>query len=332
VPKVDSTEFKKLLSHLPAPAAQLLQKIMAADDFCGVISAADAQALATELGITMQQLMLQLTPFASLYAVPPISNFYVGAVAQGLTGDLYYGANMEFMGEPLSLCTHGEQSATYNAWVHGEQGLSALAVNAAPCGYCRQFLYELVTASQLQVIFNDSTGTLVIAPISTVLPWAFGPQDLGVQGGLLEPLNHNLVLALPSESPAVLGALSAANMCYAPYTSSYAGVGVLTSGGQVYSAPLAENAAYNPSMSPLEGALSYLNLCGNDYSQIQEVALVQVQGAEVSQQSVTEAALSSVSTVELTMALAIPSDMPRAVQRVRIAGGYPPTAGRTRSA
>ena len=85
-----------------------------------------------------------------------------------------------------------------NAWTQGEQGLLAIAVNAAPCGYCRQFLYELVTASRLALIFNEASGHTLTESMAALMPWAFGPQDYGMQGGLMAAQNHQLVLAAPS--------------------------------------------------------------------------------------------------------------------------------------
>ena len=52
----------------------------------------------------------------------------------------------------LSLCVHGEQSAINHALIQGETGLQSLAINAAPCGYCRQFLYEITTAKTLNIL------------------------------------------------------------------------------------------------------------------------------------------------------------------------------------
>jgi len=43
-------------------------------------------------GIPLEQLMLSLIPLATKFAIPAISNFYVGAVAHGLSGSLYFGA------------------------------------------------------------------------------------------------------------------------------------------------------------------------------------------------------------------------------------------------
>ena len=104
------------------------------------------------------KLMMQLLPVAQQYAIVPVSHYQVGAVAAGMpkanTGwcSLYLGANFEFRGMALSFTIHAEQAATNNAWLSGEPGVQSLAISAAPCGYCRQFLYELVTAKQLQIL------------------------------------------------------------------------------------------------------------------------------------------------------------------------------------
>ncbi len=283
----------------------MLQAGLSSSGFTGMIPAAMAQQMAADLGVTMYQLMLKLTPLASLYAVVPISQFRVGAVSQGESGNLYFGANMEFQGEALSLCTHAEQSAVVNAWVQGEQGVQALAVNAAPCGYCRQFLYGLVTANQLTLIFDDANQQMQQVPITAVLPWPFGPNDRHVPAGLMSAQSHNLTLTTPSNDAGIQGALQAANMSYAPYTSSFAGAAVVMADNRVIAAPLAENAAYNPSLSPLEGALSCMNLWGYTYEQMIEVALVEMAGAEVSQLNMTRAVLSSVSQLTLTYATAV---------------------------
>src|SRR4030081_3775653 len=110
-----------------------------------VISAADAQARAAERALSLEQLVLELLPWAEAYTSPPISNFRVGAIALGRSGALYAGANLEFPGQSLSFTVHAEQAAVYNAWLHGETGVTLIASTAHPCGYCRQFLNELTT-------------------------------------------------------------------------------------------------------------------------------------------------------------------------------------------
>jgi cytidine deaminase len=213
--------------------------------------------------------LLALLPQAAALAKPPISNFRVGAIARGATGKLYFGTNVEFAGEALCFTVHAEQSAIVNAWMHGETGVDVVATSAAPCGYCRQFLNELVTASTLMIVMPSESR-----PLAELLPRSFGPRDLGVGGGLLQPQNHGLTIDDP-DAPAQ-AALAAANMSYAPYSKSYAGVAIRTHDGRVISGPYAENAAFNPSLSPLQAALSQLNLEGGAWSDIAETVLVSV--------------------------------------------------------
>lgn len=266
----------------------------------GVVSAAEAAALAQQMGLTLQQLALQLVSVAQTYAVTPISNFQVGAVGIGLTGALYYGANLEVVGEALSFTVHAEQAAVANAWVNGEQGLSALAISAAPCGYCRQFLYELVDAATLEVVLPNQAPQL----LTYFLPDAFGPHDLGVQGGLMQAQYNGLKVQTPLD-PTATAALAAANASYSPYTGTFSGVALMTSSGVICTGRYAENAAYNPSMSPLEAALSQLVFHGQDFSTIVEAVLVETNG-KADQVGATEAVLGCVTSTPLTVVMAAP--------------------------
>ncbi|HEV7237612.1 MAG TPA: cytidine deaminase [Thermoanaerobaculia bacterium] len=233
--------------------------------------------------------LMSLLPQAAAFAKPPISNFEVGAIAQGRSGKLYFGANVEFAGEALSFTVHAEQSAVVNAWMGGETGIDVVATSAAPCGYCRQFLNELVTASELVIVMPGDERKL-----SDLLPHSFGPRDLGVTGGLLAPAAN--ALAIDEDDELARAALVAANMSYAPYSKAYAGVALRTNGGKIVSAPYAENAAFNPSLSPLEAALSQLNMTGGVWSDIAEVALVQ---AEAMHTSATRTVLGAISSAPL---------------------------------
>ena len=242
---------------------------------------------------TIEQRLLELIPEAKKLAVPPISNFYVGVVALGTSGNIYYGANQEFPGEALSFTVHAEQAAVVNAMAHGETGLQMLAVSAAPCGYCRQFLNELTTASTLTILRPD----LPPASLASLLPHAFGPTDLGVDAALMSPQSHGLTLDAPGELAAA--ALAAANASYAPYTRAYAGVALRARDGAIFSGSLAENAAYNPSMSPLEAAIVNLVINGGkSYADIAEAVLVEVDGV-ISQEGATRAVLRAIGDLPL---------------------------------
>jgi len=262
----------------------------------GVARAAEVQAFLQSSGMTIQQLMLALVAEAEKCARPPISNFLVGAVAQGSSGSLYFGANYEFVGQALSFTVHGEQAATVNAISHGETGMTLLAVSAAPCGYCRQFLYELTTAKTLQILLPNTPPTL----LTDLIPDAFGPGDLGVTAGLMSPQSHGMTVTAAAGDAVVEAALAAANSSYAPYTSTYAGVALKTRDGAIYTGSLAENAAFNPSMSPLEAAVVSLVISGGKaYTDIVDAVLVEAAGAKASQAAATRAVLGAITTIKL---------------------------------
>lgn len=255
----------------------------------GILVATDAQRIARERGVTVDELMTMLLPLAAEYAKPPISHYKVGAVSRGLSGNLYFGTNLEFAGQALSFTVHAEQSSVTNAWMNGETGIDAIAVTAPPCGYCRQFLNELVTAERLVVTMPKETRTL-----RDLLPGAFGPRDLGIDGGLMQHEEH--ALAIDEDDDVARAALIAARMSYAPYSKSFAGVALCTRDRVIVSGAYAENAAFNPSLSPLEAALSQLNLAGHAFGEIADAVLVHVDDLH---NSATRTILGTVSAVSL---------------------------------
>lgn len=268
----------------------------------GTIPAAEVTRFLHSSGMSIDRLMLDLIDEAKTFALPPISDFVVGAVALGASGSLYFGANYEFVGQALSFTVHGEQAATANAIAHGETGLLKLAVSAAPCGYCRQFLYELVTASTLQILLPRKPVVL----LASLLPDAFGPADLGIKAALMSPQSHGMTLSPPGD-PVVQAALAAANSSYAPYTFDYAGVALKTRDGSIFTGAIVENAAYNPSMSPMESALVNLIIAGGrSYADIVDAVLVEAAGAKTSQATATSAVLGAITSVALRIYQAQP--------------------------
>lgn len=247
------------------------------DPFRGVISAADAAALMSENNFTVPELMLILAEFASAYALTGISDFNVGAVAEGVRpigapiGALYFGANMEFVGQALVFTVHAEQSATVNAWQNGELGMTSLAIDKAPCGLCRQFLFEISTVASLTVYLTNQPPLLM----KTLLPLPFGPQDFPYNTALMDPQSHGLNVDAGPTDPVILAALAAANASYAPYTSNFSGVTVQTRSGATYLGRYGENAAFNPSISPLESALTMWNFAGDRTDTLTRCVLVE---------------------------------------------------------
>src|SRR3954466_2069223 len=169
--------------------------------------------------------MMDLLPLAQSFARPSISEFSVGAVVQGLSGSLYLGANFEIAGIGLALTAHAEQAAVANAYMSGEDGVSAIAVTAAPCGHCRQFLNELSLEGDLRVLIPGQQPVL----LSELLPMAFGPKALGADRGAFPIRQANLELVTPAEETLVQAAFDAARKSHAPYTSSHSGAAIQTS-------------------------------------------------------------------------------------------------------
>jgi cytidine deaminase len=326
-------DFSPALSKLSRQPRDLFAPMLQAPGFRGFFTAAQVQMLSAQLGLTVPQFMTMVIAQATCYAQPAISGYSVGAVALGSSGALYFGANLEFPGESLIYTVHAEQAAIVNAWGNGEDGVTMLAVSAAPCGYCRQFLWELVTASQLQILLPN----LPAQPLSYYLPNAFGPSDLGVTAGLLAPRHHKLILDRASlgrtsldqpsldqasANPVLTAALAAANRSYAPYTSEahpnagkacYAGVALKTADGSIFSGSYGENAAYNPAIQPMEAALIQMNLCGRYTHPITEAVLVQARMAGqrgpnplCDQERASRNVLATVTDVPLTVAYAHP--------------------------
>lgn len=273
----------------PADLTARLKAMLGPNPF--VISAQKAESLQQALGLDRASLLQALVPVAREHARPPISNYQVGAAGLGKSGQIYLGVNLEFGGNALNQTVHGEQFTVANALRNGEEGLEMLAVSAAPCGHCRQWLNEVNGGGDLTILTPNSPPT----PLKELLPASFGPADLGVTGGLLSPQANVLDGgALAGDDAAAQAALQAARASYAPYSHSPSGVAIEMTDGHVVSGSYAENAAFNPSLSPLQAALIGLVAEGRDYRDILRAVLVERQGAPASQESATETLLESI--------------------------------------
>jgi cytidine deaminase len=261
--------------------------------------------LIKNLGIDPEELMTRLLPLAKIYAVVPLSRFQVGAVAmageQGTRDqadpfDLFLGANMEFVHQPLNQTIHAEQSATLNAWHQGARYLRALAASEAPCGHCRQFLYEFENNAEMMVITPGRKNRAYRKTLlSDLLPEAFGPLDLGNSSGLMSPApqDRKLELNAAAKDRTIDEALSAAEKSYARYTQNLAGCALETQTGEIYSGRYVESAAYNPSLPPLQSAILCMNMATLEAQRsLQRVVLVE-RPTVVSLRNVTELLLGS---------------------------------------
>ncbi len=275
---------------LAAVGGFTLNALFSAKDYRGQIPASTVNSVLESEKLTRDELMLKLLPEAKSHAHPPISNYFVGAVASGMSGSLYLGQNIEIPGNPLGLAVHAEQSAIANAYMCGEQGIDAVAVPGSPCGHCRQFLTEVSIDITMRILMGDRLE----AKLSDLLPNAFGPKNLGFKQGSFPVRRVGLSLSSPSSDPLVLQALKAAEQAYSPYSRSPSGTAILTSNGRIFAGSYIENAAFNPSLPPLQAALAGYFAAGESAAgQIQRAVLVEGEKSTISQLITTKSTLAA---------------------------------------
>ncbi len=282
------------LAQFPEPGRHLLTQIVTDQSFAGSILAAQVHKLVTQMAISAEELMHVLVPIARCYAYAPISNYHVGVVVLGASGNLYFGANLEFPGLGLNMTIHGEQTAVVNARIQGESGLDALAVNGTPCGHCRQFLAE-INNPHFAIIYANGHSR----PLTQALPNAFTPLALGNKQGLFDPIPQKTQWTLDNDDPLTNIALQMAQQSYAPYSNNWAGIAVQLSNGVIAAGLYLENAAFNPSLSPLQNALVALRMRQQPWQDIQDAVLVEKRTSLSSQEQVSRALLATLGDVEL---------------------------------
>ena len=111
-------------------------------------------------------------------AYVPYSKFPVGAAALTDAGDVVVGANVENASYGLTLCAECALVSKLHVDHGGARLVAFTCVDAngallAPCGRCRQLLFE-----------HGGRGLLVdtadgVMTMDEFLPGAFGPDDLG---------------------------------------------------------------------------------------------------------------------------------------------------------
>ena len=133
-----------------------------------------------EINYQKKKDLLDLAKRASLMAYAPYSNFPVGAALISKTGKFFTGCNVENASYGLSLCA--ERNALASMINSGEKTFYAIAIfaqkssNCYPCGACRQWLYEF--APDAMVITEDLNGEIVTSSVKSLIPFAFGPENL----------------------------------------------------------------------------------------------------------------------------------------------------------
>jgi cytidine deaminase len=124
--------------------------------------------------------------------------------------------------------------------------------------------------------------------LADYLPDAFGPKDLEIKTLLMDEQDHGYALTGDALNQA---AIAAANKSHAPYSKAPSGVALECRDGTLFTGSYAENAAFNPTLPPLQGALNLLSLNGYDYPDIQRAMLAEKADAPLIQWDATVATL-----------------------------------------
>lgn len=276
--------FQAAFATLADTLQSALAPVIADAHFPAMLDAEQVATLKSATGLDDDALAFALLPVAAACARADLSHFNVGAIARGVSGIWYFGGNMEFLGATMQQTVHAEQSAISHAWLRGETSLSSVTVNYTPCGHCRQFMNELNSGLTLRInLPGREPHTL-----GDYLPDAFGPKDLEIKTLLMDEENHGFALQGDALTQA---AISAANKSHAPYSKAPAGLAIACHDGRIFAGRYAENAAFNPSLPPLQGALNLLSLSGYDYADIQRAVLAEVADAPLTQWDATAATL-----------------------------------------
>jgi len=114
---------------------------------------------------------------ASRRAYVPYSHYPVGAAALTDEGNIVTGANVENASYGLTLCAECALVSKLHTDALGKRLVAFACVDGngaplAPCGRCRQLLYEHGGA---ELVIDGPQGPVTM---EAMLPWAFGPDNL----------------------------------------------------------------------------------------------------------------------------------------------------------
>jgi cytidine deaminase len=123
----------------------------------------------------------------------PYSHFHVGSALRSFSGEIVTGTNVENAAYSPGICA--ERSALARANILGETKVKTIAIIGkgddfntedvvAPCGVCRQVIYEAAQRSNhdIEIIMSNTVSDkVIVSKISDLLPLAFGPKDIGIE-------------------------------------------------------------------------------------------------------------------------------------------------------
>jgi len=107
-------------------------------------------------------------------AYAPYSQFHVGCAVLTRDGQVIEGVNVENAAYPLGVCAERTAFARAIAEGHRPGDFVVAAINASPCGGCRQWLAEMGVE---RVVFRNG-GRVVTMTTDELLPEQFEPSAL----------------------------------------------------------------------------------------------------------------------------------------------------------
>ena len=152
------------------------------------------------------KILIKRAAEARMNAYAPYSNFWVGVALLGECGNYSWGCNAEVA--TYSQCSHAEQVGICNLITKkGPTKIRQLALVGAPevskilvppqpvnmlsekepdkvcwpCGHCRQIIWEYCQSDKrIRIVSLHPRGFVFISTIGDLYPFAFGPDDLGI--------------------------------------------------------------------------------------------------------------------------------------------------------
>ena len=244
---------------------------------CYRLDRGEVEDLVGRFSVDTETLLRALVDFGKGRARADISQFYVGTAGLTESGEIFMGVNLEYGEASFAQTVHAEQFLASWTRACSASPLIAIAVSAPPCGHCRQFLREADPAGEIRLLIGAEPGVKA----SELLPRAFTPLDLGVEEAARRAAEHS----------------------YTPYSKMKAGVAVRLDDGRIFAGAALENAAYNPTLPPLQAALVACHANSAPVDQIREVVLCEGQ-SPIRYEGQTRV---------LSQALGVPSDSLRVI-------------------
>lgn len=124
--------------------------------------------------------LVRIAKEAMQFAYAPYSHFQVGAALLAKDGRVFQGCNIENASYGATNCA--ERTAIFKAVSEGVREFEAIAIvassgeYAAPCGICRQVLFEFLPDGK--VILDSNEKGMMIFSVQELLPFGFRGEDI----------------------------------------------------------------------------------------------------------------------------------------------------------